>query len=113
MFEKINALYVLISTIIGGVGTVITWRIKSKADARKAAAAELQLSMDQAKAESESSEVMIAALESLKKKVVDQTLREVRLTTLNAEKTVLIERLRLHCPDCYNSFMKKLNSNGS
>ena len=46
-------------------------------------------------------------LEKLKQKVILQVAREVDQASELAEKNRIIEEFKLHCPDCYASFIAK------
>jgi uncharacterized membrane protein affecting hemolysin expression len=53
----------------------------------------------------ESTSMLYEQLEELKKKVILQVAADVARATELAEKQKIIEGLRLHCPECYDSFL--------
>ena len=64
------------------------------------------------KARRENMNMLYAQLEELKKKVILNVAKEVAQATELAEKQRIIDGLRLHCPECYEVFMRNFLNDG-
>lgn len=88
IFETLQQFWALIIAIGGGVVTFFQW----KSTRRK------------------STTMLYDELEKLKQKVILQVSREVEQASELAEKSRIIEEFKIHCPDCYSSFIEKFDS---
>lgn len=113
MLNKLTEFWYLLVAAITALGGAVKWWYGHKEEIRKADAARLQTEIEKLSLEAESSEALYEALELLKKKVIASVLKEVSMTNTIAEKDVLIEGLKLHCPECYITFMIKFNSDAN
>lgn len=84
VLDMIEKFWGLIVAIGGGVAAYFRWRSSRQ----------------------KSTKMLYDELEKLKQKVILQVAREVEHASELAEKQRIIDGLRLHCPDCYKSFLK-------
>lgn len=96
MLETLKEWWALVAVMASGLGAVFNFFLNRGKHKRNLA-----------KAQRESTAMLYEQLEELKKKVILSVAKEVSQTEEIAEKQKIIEGLRLHCPECYDSFMNK------
>ena len=57
-----------------------------------------------------STDLLYIQLEKLKIQVIEQVNRDVELIHEMAEKDKIVNRLKLHCPECYKKFIQSYDS---
>lgn len=87
-----NNVYALIALVISGFGSIYLWVIRQK------------------KKNQDSTDLLYAQLEELKKKIIAQVNTEIQHAESMAAKDRIIFNLKNYCPDCYQKVIKDLEN---
>lgn len=101
LLEQITDWWGFLVAIGGAIGAVIRWSLSQRKSKRLLE-----------EEERKTTEMLYQQLYKLKQKVILNVEREVSHATELAEKNRIIQELRQHCPDCYDSYIKKKSEDG-
>lgn len=90
--EKLDAISVVIGLLGGGFGLYERYRTNRR---------------EEKKEEQSSLDLLYTQLEDLRKKIILQVQNDVAMASKVAERDIIIDSFRQHCPECYASFIEK------
>jgi hypothetical protein len=103
--EAVKELWYVVLGAGTAVAGVVKWRIDRKVkDAAEAIAAST--------ADADSTEMLYAQLELMKKKLITSVQQDMARATDAAEQRHIIATFKIHCPDCYITVMSKIYPDG-